>query len=257
MHFLWLLLALACLGYYILCAAYAGIGSSFIFIWLVGTVFFGTIFGVRIFAIKGIITVPIWLSRAVIILIIAGVVTFAVVEGLIIKSMVTTVQADCEYVIVLGCQVRGRRITKSLKKRLDKAVEYVGMAQEQGERAGKGTIKIIVSGGQGNGEDISEAQAMNDYLIEQGMSPEQIIMEDKSTNTEQNFRFSMQYIEDTNAKIGIVTNNFHVYRAKKLAAAKGLTNIVGIPAPSDDRLFVNYMVREAIGVVKDFMMGNM
>lgn len=57
-------------------------------------------------------------------------------------------------------------------------------------------------------------------------------------------------------KVGIVTNDFHIFRAKLLARGKGLNNICGIPAPSDEVLFVNYMVREAVGIVKDFVYGN-
>ena len=57
MYTIWLVLALICLGYYIVCATYAGIGSSFIFIWMMGAVFFGLIFAVRVLEIKGIIHV--------------------------------------------------------------------------------------------------------------------------------------------------------------------------------------------------------
>ena len=105
-------------------------------------------------------------------------------------------------------------------------------------------------------EDISEAQAMYDYLVQNGISKDRIIREDKSTNTEENFRFSESYIQNKSAKVGIVTNNFHIYRAKKLARAKGLENITGKPASRDNILFINYMVRESIGVIKDFICGN-
>ena len=54
----------------------------------------------------------------------------------------------------------------------------------------------------------------------------------------------------------VITNDFHIFRAKLLARGKGLNNICGIPAPSDEVLFVNYMVREAVGIVKDFVYGN-
>ena len=201
--------------------------------------------------------------------------------------MVKEPDNNCEYIIVLGCQVRGTRITKSLRKRLDKTIEYMhevqaddmtdksdinadksginnedsifnnenNKAEREGNKITK-NIKIIVSGGQGNGEDISEAQAMYDYLVQNGIPADIIIKEDKSTNTEENFRFSEKFIEDKSAKIGIVTNNFHIYRAKKLAHAKGLDNITGIPASSDNVLFINYMVRESIGIVKDYLCGN-
>ncbi len=253
MYFIWLILAIICIIYYAICATYAGAGSSFIFVWLILTAFFAIIFELRWLTVKGIINIPSVVTKLMIGIIIAGAICFAGLEGLIVSEMVKKPDTDCEYVIVLGCQVRGLRITKSLRKRLDKTIEYVnGIENDNSEKY----ITIIVSGGQGNGEDISEAQAMYDYLVQNGISKDRIIREDKSTNTEENFRFSESYIQDKSAKVGIVTNNFHIYRAKKLARAKGLENITGIPASSDNILFINYMVRESIGVIKDFICGN-
>lgn len=97
---------------------------------------------------------------------------------------------------------------------------------------------------------------MYEYLCSRGISSERIVMEDKSTDTNENMLYSVRHIDDCNAKVGIVTNDFHIFRAKLLARGKGLNNICGIPAPSDEVLFVNYMVREAVGIVKDFVYGN-
>ena len=69
-------------------------------------------------------------------------------------------------------------------------------------------------------------------------------------------RYSASYIEDKDSKVCVVTNNFHIYRAKKLARAQGFTNVSGAVAASDKVLLLNYMVREAIGIVKDFTFGN-
>lgn len=280
MHFIWLILAFICIIYYGICATYAGAGSSFIFVWLILAAFFAIIFEIRWMTIKGIMNVPVAVTRLIIGVIAAGGIFFAAIEGLIISDMVKEPDNNCEYIIVLGCQVRGTRITKSLRKRLDKTIEYMREVQaddmtdksginnedsifnNENNKAEKESnkitknIKIIVSGGQGNGEDISEAQAMYDYLVQNGIPADIIIKEDRSTNTEENFRFSEKFIEDKSAKIGIVTNNFHIYRAKKLAHAKGLDNITGIPASSDNVLFINYMVRESIGIVKDYLCGN-
>ena len=97
---------------------------------------------------------------------------------------------------------------------------------------------------------------MFNYLVEKGINPERIIQEDKSYNTDQNMRYSAKLMDDTTAKTAIVTSNFHVYRTKKLAAAKGITNTYGIAAGSDKVLITNYMVREAIGILKDFICHN-
>ena len=154
---------------------------------------------------------------------------------------------NCEYVIVLGCQIRGDRITCSLKRRLDSAYDYACINTE---------CKIIVSGGQGRGENKTEALAMYEYLCERGIDSDRIIMEDKSTDTNENMKYSVQYISDFSSPVGIATNNFHIFRSKLLAKGQGLTHVSGIASGSDDVLFVNYMVREAIGIVKDFVCGN-
>ena len=115
---------------------------------------------------------------------------------------------------------------------------------------------IIVSGGKGQGENTSEAEAMYRYLTQKGIDGSRIIKEEQSTNTDENMSYSAQFIENKEDKVAIVTSNFHIFRAKLLAKAKGLCNICGAASPSDSILLVNYMVREAIGVVKDFMVGN-
>lgn len=245
---MWLLPAVFCLAYYLCCAAYAGVGSSFIKIWLLGAVFFTGIFAVRLLVAKGIITLPGWFIKAFSILMIIFVVSFVVIEILVTVNMRLTPYEQCDYVIVLGCRVKGTEVSKSLRSRLDAALDYIGDNRE---------TCIIVSGGKGNGEDISEAEAMKRYLVEHGISEDRIIMEDKSIDTSQNIQFSAEYIGDLQAKIGVVSNDFHLFRAKQLVKAEGFSNVCGISAPTDEVLFLNYLVREYFGVLKDLFTGNM
>lgn len=242
-----IILGILCLAYYALCALYAGVGSSFIFIWLIGAAFFFITGGVRFVVIKNVIVLPAFVGKAFVILLVIGIVIFCGIEACIISHMLKTPEEDCDYLIVLGCQIRGNRITKSLRKRLDTAYEYASVHKE---------TRIIVSGGQGEGENLTEALAMQQYLVEKGIAADRIMMEDQSTDTDENMRYSVLLIENKDDKVGIVTSNFHIFRAKLLARAKGLNHITGIPSSSDSILFVNYMVREAIGVVKDFVYGN-
>ena len=79
---------------------------------------------------------------------------------------------------------------------------------------------VVVSGGKGSNEPVSEAQGMFDYLVAKGIAPERIVMEDKSTNTKENLEFSQKLIPEA-ASVGIVTNNFHVYRGTRLAVKQG------------------------------------
>ena len=81
-------------------------------------------------------------------------------------------------------------------------------------------------------------------------------MEDKSTNTKENLEFSQKLIPEA-ASVGIVTNNFHVYRGTRLAVKQGFRTVCGLAAPSDIPMQANNMVREFFGVMKDLLYGNM
>ena len=147
-------------------------------------------------------------------------------------------------VIVLGCGIRGERVSVGLAKRLNKAAEYHGKNPE---------AMIIVSGGQGPQEDISEALAMKRYLVEKGIPEEKIIMEDRSTSTITNFRYSRELMEKEGMSLDsvvFVTNAYHVYRAASYAKDEGFediahlgTDIIWYTIP------MNYM-REMLAVVK-------
>ena len=177
----------------------------------------------------------------------AGLAGFLFVEGCIISAMTGSGEEPVDYLIVLGAQVKGTRVSKALSQRLSRAAEYL-MEHED-------TI-VIVSGGQGQGEDISEASAMKTWLISRGIEEERILEEDKSVNTSQNIRFSKELMENPEASVGIVSNDFHVFRAAHIAKAQGL-DAIPIPAPSSLGMYPHYMVREAFAVVKDLAVGNM
>jgi len=127
------------------------------------------------------------------------------------------VQYDEDVVIILGAGVRGEEVSPILSKRLDKAVEYYNKNPD---------VIFIVSGGQGPQEDISEALAMERYLIKQGIPAAQIIKEDQSTSTFENFSFSREILEKkypNGYSVAFITNDFHVYRAERIAQYAGIT----------------------------------
>ena len=247
MYFIWLIISLFCLIYYIVCVNYAGFSAAFVFMWLVAAVVFMTIF--IIFGIIKInnIVVPTWIKIMFFGVVAIGVGMFIILEGLIISKMTVIPKPGCDYIIVLGAQIRGTKVTNSLRERLDTAYDYIISNPD---------TKIIVSGGQGEGEDISEAYAMKEYLVARGIDSSKIMTENRSSNTNENMKFSMVFIQDRNATVGIVSSNFHIYRSIKLAKAQGLTNVSGIASPCDSILFLNYMVRESVGITKDAVMGN-
>lgn len=146
-------------------------------------------------------------------------------------------------VIVLGCGIRGERISVGLAKRLNKAAEYHEKNPD---------CVIIVSGGQGPQEDIPEALAMKRYLVEKGIDESKIIMEDKSTSTITNFKNSHEIMINmglSEDSVVFVTNGYHVYRAASYAKKEGLTvnhlgtDIIWYTIP------MNYL-REMLAVMK-------
>lgn len=146
---------------------------------------------------------------------------------------------EVEYLIVLGAQVRGTRITNSLMRRLDCAYSYLVKHPD---------TEVVVSGGQGKGESVTEAKAMAENLMQRGISSSSIFQEECSTSTLENLRYSMEYIGRRDASVAVVTNDFHLYRALLLGKYVGYRNLCGIAATSNPVLFLNYLVREMIAV---------
>ncbi len=142
----------------------------------------------------------------------------AVTELVIIANGFQKPEPGADYVIVLGARVNGTKVSRNLKYRLDAALDYLE------DNPG---CKIVVTGGQGKGEDITEGQAMEDYLVQNGTDPGIILKEEKSENTEENLKYSMDIIKDNSAKVVVVSNNFHIYRAKKIALKQGYKNVSG------------------------------
>ena len=108
---------------------------------------------------------------------------------------------------------------------------------------------MIASGGQGPDEDISEAECIKNTLISMGADPDRIVLEDKSTSTEENIAFSYKIIKDESKKVGIISNGFHLCRAKLIASKEGHHNIYSVPANTLFPVGVHYCVREYFGIM--------
>lgn len=154
---------------------------------------------------------------------------------------------EVEYVIVLGAKVDGCHLTDALRQRLDRALEY--LSKHPG-------AKVVVSGGQGHGEKITEACAMAEYLEAKGIDRGRIRKEESSTTTRENLILSGRLIlnerggELGEVKAAVVTNNFHMYRAVTIAKQVGYQGIQPLNAPTAPVMLVNYMVREFFGILK-------
>lgn len=243
-------LGVFCLTYFVACGVYAGFGASFLVIWPVaGVLCLGVALALRMRSCgRWMWCLPRGIRLLVGSVVLAGVLLFAVMEGLIVSQMFAKGEPELEYVLVLGAQVRGDRVSRALEDRLKTAKAYL--------EENPGT-KAVLSGGQGSGENISEARAMYDWLVERGISADRLIMEDRSTTTWENMMFSRRLIPEDAAdvRIGVVTNNFHVYRGVMLAKRCGFSKACGIAARSHSLMQLHFMVREGIALAKDMVRG--
>lgn len=172
--------------------------------------------------------------------------TLLLLEIPIIQASRTDAPDDVDYLILLGAGVDGTTPSLSLLDRLETACQYLKSHPQ---------CKIIVSGGQGSGEDISEAAAMENYLLLQDISPDRILKEDQAENTYQNLAYSFEIIkkETTTPKIAVVSSEYHLYRAKIIAQKLGY-HVYGIAAPTSNFfLKLNYFLRESLAVVKTWL----
>lgn len=272
--------------------------------------------------------VPLWIPVSIATLCVTAVVIFLILQALIFGGMIRSAPDHLDYLIVLGAKVRDDDISSSLKRRLDKVIRY---AEEHPD------TKLVLSGGQGEDEPVTEAFAMAEYLRYNGIVPEQMLLETNSSSTKENMICSKALIDDQRQKekarllelqkkkqaqqlklellvrrfegsmgtasavhmpaaqparldfrgpsaarksllpalrqrrtvpaaellpdkplqIGVLTSNFHLYRAMKIGEKYGFDRLYGVSSSSDPVLFIHLCVRESIAILKDKFMGNM
>ncbi len=148
-------------------------------------------------------------------------------------------------VVVLGCKVRGTIPSLMLQRRLEAASAYLQANPE---------VLCIVSGGKGAGEDISEAQAMQTYLLAKGIPAERILLEDRSTDTQENLQFSKAILNEKGLpnRITIITDGFHQYRAHRMAEEMGLESW-SVSGKTRRILIPTYWVREWMALLEQFL----
>lgn len=195
----------------------------------------------------GKIKMPLFIKVLFWIIVVIILIFFVVVESMIVYNSFKQPEKNADYVILLGAKVEGDKPSKTLKFRIEKASEYL--------KENKNT-KVIVSGGKGDKENISEAVAMQKGLMDLGIEEDRIILEDKSVNTAQNLLYSKEIIKDLNSKIVIVTTDFHIMRGRLLAKKQGFTNVSSLSAKSYKPLIVSYYTREFLALIKDKLVGN-
>ena len=228
----------ACLLYYLIMFFYIGRSGDFAWFWLLNAAVFLSAVWLRSLAQS-------W-SRVLagILLAAEGIgILLVIVLGLTILSAARTPEPqNMEYYLVLGAWVNGRQPSRALRKRLDKALSCA----EKDPAA-----RLILSGGQGDDEEISEAVCMRNYLTAAGVEEDRLILEDRSTSTRENLLFSDQLTGCGGARCGIISNDFHICRVMKLARKAGYRDCYGIAAEGDPVMELHYIVRESVAL---FMM---
>lgn len=179
-----------------------------------------------------------------------GLILVAVTEFFIIRASFGEPKESCEYVVVLGAKVRDSGPSVSLMDRIYGARDYLESHPD---------VIVVVSGGQGQDEPMTEAQAMYDELLALGIDPDRIWMEDKATSTWENLNFSLNLIEEKTGvrpeKIGIVSSEYHLFRASLFADACNVESVL-IPArTSIISQRVNHFMREVAGVWHYLILG--
>ena len=187
-------------------------------------------------------------KRILLVLLAVGFALFAAMEALVLRDNRTdAADRDVTCVIILGAGVNGTEPSLMLSSRLRAALDFV---------ADRPDVPIICSGGQGVGEDITEAECMARWLLEHGIEGSRIWKEERSTSTQENFEFSTQLMAsrgiDPTGNFAFVTNDYHIARAKRIA---GVPWAYGVAAtlprnPYYDVLQLNYYIREAFAMAE-------
>ena len=161
------------------------------------------------------------------------------VTGVVIMHGATADKGEFQYLLVLGTVVEGTEPSAMLSDRIQAAYDYL--------TAHPDTI-CIVSGGKGDEVNLSEAECMYNELVELGIDPARLLMEDRAASTVENFQFSLALIEEETGvrpeKLGVLSSEFHLFRARMFARDEGVMPIA-IPAKTTDTAtFVQYFLRE-------------
>ena len=187
--------------------------------------------------------------RALLALILVGVLSFCGLFACVMYGAYDHIQGEPEVMVILGCQVRQDGPSVLLRDRLDEALDYLEDHPD---------MTVVVSGGQGPDEPTSEAQAMADYLTAHGVEEEKVLLEPDSHNTAQKFRlFQTAAGPGGDRHLGrmlLVSNGFHLTRARMLAERAGFEQVSTLAAPASHLPSRLYMyVREPLALVKSFL----
>lgn len=185
-----------------------------------------------------------WLVRGFV-AVIALISTLVIIESACMISAASKEPAENTTLVVLGCRVYGERASLSMVERLEGAYDYL---QDNSKAV------CILSGGQGSGENITEAECMYRYLVDKGIAAERLYKEEKSTSTKENLAFSLELMKELGlpTEIAIATSEYHQYRAGVIAEELGIT-ATAVNGKTAWWLFPTYYIRELYGILYQWM----
>lgn len=193
-----------------------------------------------------------WCELALIAVLLLGFSLFTVLETMVVRgSFADESDAPVSAVIVLGAGVNGETPSLTLRTRIDAAAAYL---EEHPD------VPVVLSGGQGPGEAITEAECMRRALVRRGADESRLYPEERSTSTQENLRYSRAILEelgvDPARRVAIVTSDFHLCRARLMWGG----DTAAVPAHLPSALYfqcltVNYFIREAFGLAAYFVYG--
>jgi len=204
----------------------------------------------RPYAYRGKRRITWWKALAALAL--AGILVFAGLFGAVMYGSYDHIQDDPQVMVILGCRVMPEgHPSILLQDRLDTALDYW---EEHPD------VTIVTSGGQGSNEPVSEARCMADYLMEGGVPEDRILLEDQSHNTKENFLYSKELLADEGIDVGetdvlVVSNGFHLTRARMLAERFGYGEVSTLAAPTSHiPSRIQMYIREPLALVKSFLL---
>ncbi|MDE7242678.1 MAG: YdcF family protein [Oscillospiraceae bacterium] len=182
-----------------------------------------------------------WCKRIFLILLLAGVMFFTVLEARVVSQARTDWYTEPEAIVILGAGVNGREPSLSLEKRLETALYYIGQTD----------IPVIVTGSQGPNEEISEAACMAFWLADHGVPADRLLLEEQANTTVENVRYSKEILTalgvPADAPVALVTSDYHLCRTMYLWGEGAVPVAAGMP-DGYWPMTLNYYVREAFAL---------